>query len=232
MKWSGVLGAGTPTKSMGAGRAKSPCEWGSGERDSSDDPWFGAGGEGRLQALLVIDRRNGLLALDGFDAQKEPWLGGCNGGAQRPPCQDRPGTTGDILPSRLPDRWRTIGGFGAQPPHLNTTHLLLGWTLLQRLERFPLPSPSSAVLFHSRKRNLRHRRVMPHSRSHRVVRRKKIQTGKVESLDIAPQTSGPIKKADYSKLGLRQSMHFCALETYARINAPAREYPTSRSSHT
>lgn len=26
---------------MGAGRAKSPCEWGSGERDSSDDPWLG-----------------------------------------------------------------------------------------------------------------------------------------------------------------------------------------------
>ncbi|MEM8570020.1 MAG: hypothetical protein AAGG56_03830, partial [Pseudomonadota bacterium] len=27
MKWSGVLGAGTPPKSMGAGRVKSPCEW-------------------------------------------------------------------------------------------------------------------------------------------------------------------------------------------------------------
>lgn len=25
MKWSGVLGAGTPAKSMGAGRAKSPA---------------------------------------------------------------------------------------------------------------------------------------------------------------------------------------------------------------
>lgn len=56
MKWSGVLGAGTLPKSMGAGRAKSPCEWGSGERDSSDDPWFGAGGEGLLQALRVMER--------------------------------------------------------------------------------------------------------------------------------------------------------------------------------
>lgn len=68
----GSWGAGTPTKSMGAGRAKSPCEWGSGERDSSDDPWFGAGGEGRLQALRVVDRRYGLLALDGLNAQEEP----------------------------------------------------------------------------------------------------------------------------------------------------------------
>lgn len=56
MAWSGVLGAETPTKSKGAGRAKSPCEWGSGERDSSDDPWFGAGGEGRLQVLRVMER--------------------------------------------------------------------------------------------------------------------------------------------------------------------------------
>lgn len=63
MKWSGVLGAGTLAKSMGAGRAKSPCEWVSRGRDGPIDPWFGAGGEGRLQALRVIDRRNGLLAL-------------------------------------------------------------------------------------------------------------------------------------------------------------------------
>ena len=63
MKWSGVLGAGTPAKSMGAGRAKSPCEWASRGRDSPFDPWFGAGGEGRLQALRVIDRRYDLLAL-------------------------------------------------------------------------------------------------------------------------------------------------------------------------
>lgn len=27
------------------------------------DPWFGAGGEGRLQVLRVVDRRYGLLAL-------------------------------------------------------------------------------------------------------------------------------------------------------------------------
>lgn len=63
MELSGVLGAGTPAKSMGAGRAKSPCEWVSRGRDSPFDPWFGAGGEGRLQALRVFDRRYGLLAL-------------------------------------------------------------------------------------------------------------------------------------------------------------------------
>ncbi len=33
-------------------------------RDSPFDPWFGAGGEGRLQALRVIDRRYDLLALE------------------------------------------------------------------------------------------------------------------------------------------------------------------------
>lgn len=27
------------------------------------------------------------MALDGFNAQEEPSAGGCNGGAQRPPCQ-------------------------------------------------------------------------------------------------------------------------------------------------
>ena len=63
MELSGVLGAETPAKSMGAGRAKSPCEWVSRGRDSPIDPWFGAGGEGRLQALRVFDRRYGLLAL-------------------------------------------------------------------------------------------------------------------------------------------------------------------------
>lgn len=30
--------------------------------------------------MLVIDRRNGLLALDGFDAQEEPTAGGMQRG--------------------------------------------------------------------------------------------------------------------------------------------------------
>jgi hypothetical protein len=41
-------------------------------------PWFGAGGAGKLQALRVIDRRNGLMTLDGsMPARHEP------GGMQR-----------------------------------------------------------------------------------------------------------------------------------------------------
>ncbi|NCO04094.1 MAG: hypothetical protein GW903_07890 [Alphaproteobacteria bacterium] len=38
-------------------------EWVSRGGDTPLDPWFGAGGEGLLQALRVIDRRYDLLAL-------------------------------------------------------------------------------------------------------------------------------------------------------------------------
>jgi len=58
MKWSGVLGAGTPAKSMGAGRAKSP-----------------ASGETAIR----------LMALEGFNTLEEPRSEGCNGSAQRAP---------------------------------------------------------------------------------------------------------------------------------------------------
>src|SRR5206468_3097203 len=36
----------------------------------------------------VIDRRFGLMALEGFDALEERQLGGMQRVAQRPPCQD------------------------------------------------------------------------------------------------------------------------------------------------
>lgn len=74
MKWSGVLGAGTPLKSMGAGRAKSPCEWSSG--DTIEWLW------------------------NGVDPLQEPRPGGCNGGAQRVPLPRWFCTTKHILRKR------------------------------------------------------------------------------------------------------------------------------------
>ena len=65
MKWSGGLGQERPPSRWGAGeRRRLPCEWVSRDGDTPFDPWFGAGGEGRLQALRVVDRRYGLLALE------------------------------------------------------------------------------------------------------------------------------------------------------------------------
>jgi hypothetical protein len=51
-----------------------------GGRDSPPDPWSGAGGEGRLQALRVIDRRYGLLARDGLNALIRAMAGGMQRG--------------------------------------------------------------------------------------------------------------------------------------------------------
>ena len=62
-------------------------------------PWHGLGSwgqerppsrwvQGERSLPRVIDRRYDLMALDGFNALKEPWAGGCNGGTQWPPCQD------------------------------------------------------------------------------------------------------------------------------------------------
>lgn len=56
------LGGRNALKSMGAGRAMSPCEWSTGDTVG----WL----------------------WNGVDPLKEPRPGGCNGGAQRPPCQD------------------------------------------------------------------------------------------------------------------------------------------------
>ena len=70
MKWPpwhglGAWGQERPPSRWGAGeRRRLPCEWVSRVGDTPFDPWFGAGGEGRLQALRVIDRRYDLLALE------------------------------------------------------------------------------------------------------------------------------------------------------------------------
>ena len=105
MKWSGVLGAGAPAKSMGAGRAKSPCEWVSRGRDSPIDPWFGAGGEGRLQALRVIDRRNGLLALQWVQYPRRAMAGGMQRERAAGSLAKMRGTTPHIL--RVIDKRKT-----------------------------------------------------------------------------------------------------------------------------
>jgi len=48
-------------------------------RDSPFDRWV----QGERSLPRVMERRNVLMALDGFNAQEEPGPEGCNGSAQR-----------------------------------------------------------------------------------------------------------------------------------------------------
>ncbi|WP_339635791.1 hypothetical protein [uncultured Sneathiella sp.] len=57
------LGGRNARQADGGRESEVSREWVSRARDSPIDPWFGAGGEGRLQAMRVFDRRYGLLAL-------------------------------------------------------------------------------------------------------------------------------------------------------------------------
>jgi len=73
---SSVSKKSSPWSGLGSwGQERPPSRWVQGERslprvgfkgghDSPHDPWFGAGGEGRLQALRVVDRRYDLLAQE------------------------------------------------------------------------------------------------------------------------------------------------------------------------
>lgn len=60
MKWSGVLGAGTPAKSMGAGRAKSPASDGT-AKCSDGSGWVQCPG-GAKAGGMQRERAAGSLA--------------------------------------------------------------------------------------------------------------------------------------------------------------------------
>jgi hypothetical protein len=80
-----------PRERLGCKGQERPCSWGQGEHEGS--PVMGVSGELEGPPDLVMQRPNGVLALTdpdhlGTGFGKCQRLGGCNGGAQRPPCQD------------------------------------------------------------------------------------------------------------------------------------------------
>ncbi len=118
MKWSGLQGAGTPFGSMRSrGERGLPpvvsmrdsMVQGPGRHTPSvaiqrQPRWSGWGlGEGQEgSSPSAMKRRAFHWRKEGSMPDARHWLGGCNGGAQRPPCQDC-GTTPHILRSSEPD---------------------------------------------------------------------------------------------------------------------------------
>jgi hypothetical protein len=68
-------------------------------RDSPFDRWV----QGERSLPRVMERRNVLMALDGFNAQEEPRPEGCNGSAQRAPLPRLRCSTPHILRDGLVD---------------------------------------------------------------------------------------------------------------------------------
>lgn len=68
-------------------------------RDSPFDRWV----QGERSLPRVMERRNVLMALDGFNTQEEPRPEGCNGSAQRAPLPRLRCSTPHILRSGLID---------------------------------------------------------------------------------------------------------------------------------
>ena len=77
-------------------------------RDSPFDRWV----QGERSLPRVVDRRYDLMALDGFNAQKEPGPEGCNGSAQRAPLPRLRCSTPHILRVGLIDIIGKTGDFG------------------------------------------------------------------------------------------------------------------------
>lgn len=69
-------------------------------RDSPFDRWV----QGERSLPRVMERRNVLMALDGFNAQEEPRPEGCNGSAQRAPLPRLRCSTPHILRVGLIDK--------------------------------------------------------------------------------------------------------------------------------
>lgn len=78
-------------------------------RDSPFDRWV----QGERSLPRVMERRNVLMALDGFNTQEEPRPEGCNGSAQRAPLPRLRCSTPHILRAGLIDIIGKTGDFGA-----------------------------------------------------------------------------------------------------------------------
>ncbi|CAM3617424.1 hypothetical protein THPR109532_19315 [Thalassospira profundimaris] len=76
-------------------------------RDSPFDRWV----QGERSLPRVMERRNVLMALDGFNAQEEPRPEGCNGSAQRAPLPRLRCSTPHILRVGLIDIIGKTGDF-------------------------------------------------------------------------------------------------------------------------
>ena len=94
-------------------------------RDSPFDRWV----QGERSLPRVMERRNVLMALDGFNTQEEPRPEGCNGSAQRAPLPRLRCSTPHILRVRdnpIPAKNHAVQQFSKYDGFLVHTRLYIG----------------------------------------------------------------------------------------------------------